>query len=274
MRQILFIGDFRFREFQAAIECLKSNSWLALAIDVDDAITRVTKQRLCPELIVIGQSHPGQFSQVAIDRLHQLVPLARLVTVLGSWCESETRTGDPWPGVLRVYWHQFSTRLDRRFLRGETGGQWNLPRTSTDAEWLLTESSPKRNLAQRRLVVIRACNLSGYQALADALNAEGYATIWAAAEHHPYVSGQSAGIWDSARLDSNEIKELKQFTQRLRPAPVIALTNFPRQLDCRRLLSAGAATVLGKPLSVSDLLNLLAGSIGDSSMPNRDAFAA
>ena len=274
MKQTLFIGDFRFREFHSTVDCLKSHSWLALAIDVEDAIIRVEKQRLSPDLIVLGQAHPGQFTRAAVERLHRSAPLARLVAVLGSWCESETRTGYPWPGVLRVYWHQFPARMDWAFLQGAAGGPWDLPRTSSDAERILTGSMPAAETAEHRLVVIRACGLIAYQALADALNAAGYATTWTAENQHPFVSGHWAGIWDCGMHEFDGVSELTHFSLCLQPAPVIALKNFPRPQDCRRLLSGGATAVLGKPFAVGDLLGLLGPRSGDRPEATRNAFAA
>ena len=50
-----------------------------------------------PDVIVVAQAFPGQFSHQAIDRLRRLAPLARMVGLMGSWCEGEMRTGSPWP---------------------------------------------------------------------------------------------------------------------------------------------------------------------------------
>ena len=76
--------------------------------------------RFVPDVIVVAQAFPGQFSLDEIDRIRGLAPLARLLGLLGSWCEGEVRTGLPWPAVIRIplsgsfyqyfhWWH--STRL-------------------------------------------------------------------------------------------------------------------------------------------------------------------
>ena len=70
-----------------------------------------------PHGIVLAQAYPGQFSPVAIDRLRNLAPLARLIAILGSWCEGEPRSGHPLPGVIRIYWHQAAERIRREFPR-------------------------------------------------------------------------------------------------------------------------------------------------------------
>ena len=62
-------------------------------------------------------------------------PLARIVGLLGSWCEGEVRSGRPWPGAMRIYWHQWPGRwhaeLDR--LRGACP-IWGLPLTAGDED--------------------------------------------------------------------------------------------------------------------------------------------
>ena len=67
-------------------------------------------EEIAVDVIVVAQAYPGQFSGEALDRLARLAPLARVVVLLGSWCEGEVRSGRPWPGAIRVYWHQWPAR--------------------------------------------------------------------------------------------------------------------------------------------------------------------
>ena len=65
---------------------------------------------------------PGQFSCEAIDRIRTRAPLARLVGLLGSWCEGEVRSGQPWPGTIRIYAHQWPGRAEQELKRLEQEG--------------------------------------------------------------------------------------------------------------------------------------------------------
>jgi len=67
------------------------------------------------------------------------------------------------------------------------------------------------------------------------------------------VEEATAAIFDGSDLRGTECDELRHLAAALRPAPVIALLDFPRIEDHHRALCAGAAAVLSKPLSVDDL---------------------
>lgn len=102
-----------------------------------------------PELMLLAVRRPGEYTHCAVAALQQRALLARHVALLGSLCEGEQRTGRPWPGVLRYYWHQWSWRLKpmlRRWLHVRREGSatieatghapfpWELPLTATEDE--------------------------------------------------------------------------------------------------------------------------------------------
>jgi CheY-like chemotaxis protein len=210
-------------------------------------------------VIVVAQALPGQFSHQAIDRLRRLAPLARVVGLMGSWCEGEMRTGAPWPGVVRTYWHQWAARCGRQFCRMAHGEccSWSLPPTATEEERLLADMNllPKgaRTERCRGLVVISAKSHEMAQWLSAACRSRGFATVWQRGPSAAQVQGAVAAIFDSAGLDPDEYDDLGRLTSTLRPSPVVALLAFPRPEDRRRALSAGASAVVSKPLAVDNL---------------------
>jgi len=218
--------------------------------------------------IVLAQTYPDQFSVVAIDRLRKLAPLARLIAILGSWCEGEPRSGHPLQGVIRIYWHQAAVRLRREFAGGadgtrrvpatfETeGSAWRLPATASDEERLLAAVHlplPKGN----GLVAIwtRLPEMEGL--LSDACRRGGYATVWLHPRQPARVQGAVAAVYDGALLDAAGLAELSQLTAAVSPARVVALLDAPRIQDVRPARTLGA-TVLAKPFRVDELLYLLA----------------
>ena len=139
---------------------------------------------------MLAQACPDQFSAAAIDRLRSLAPLARLIVILGSWCEGEPRSGRPLPGVIRMYWHQAAVRIRREFPRWfqPEGSAWRLPATATDEERLLASIDaplPRGN----GLVAIwtRRPEMEGL--LSDACRRAGYSTAWL----HPRQPARGAG---------------------------------------------------------------------------------
>ncbi len=105
----LLVGDAQRTEFREAVDALRSSCSMTAAVDVTAAESMLA-QGLVPDLIVIAQAFPGQVTTEQVERLRRAAPLARVLGLLGSWCEGEARTGRPWPGVIRVYWHQWTPR--------------------------------------------------------------------------------------------------------------------------------------------------------------------
>src|SRR4051794_34740499 len=88
------IGEVDHPDFHDAIKLLRSD-----ARDVD--------AETMPELIVIAQSRPDAICGDQLKHLQRSAPLAGVAALLGSWCEGETRTGRPLPGIHRLYWYEF-----------------------------------------------------------------------------------------------------------------------------------------------------------------------
>jgi DNA-binding NarL/FixJ family response regulator len=139
---ILLLGDATRSEFRSARAGLEQWDAVSEFWDVDSAVAALNEGRITPDIILIAQAFPGQFSPEAVDRLRRLAPLARVVGLLGSWCEGEMRSGTPWPAAMRVYWHQWPMRSRREFdrlIRGEPCGL-ALPMTASDEERVLADA--------------------------------------------------------------------------------------------------------------------------------------
>jgi CheY-like chemotaxis protein len=270
---ILFLGDALRPEFQESRVCL--NAWGAVAefIDPDIAAAALAENRVSPDLVVVAQSFPGQFSHQMIDRLRRLTPLARVLGLMGSWCEGEMRSGSPWPATLRTYWHQWPTRCNRQLRRLATGRScsWALPPTATEEERLLADASSRRpGIADSRAdltdsgadipvcpggpVVIHSPSREMADWLSAACRDRGLSALWQRDSALARVEGASAGIFDAADPCDDQCDSLRRFAAALRPAPIVALLSFPRIEDHQRAMSAGASVVLSKPVAADDLL--------------------
>src|SRR4051794_23788022 len=91
------VGEVDHPDFREAIDLLRSESLLIRGAETP------------PELIVVAQSRPDAICSDRLNVLRRAAPLSGIVALLGSWCEGETRTGRPWPGVHRLYWYEFAT---------------------------------------------------------------------------------------------------------------------------------------------------------------------
>jgi len=113
------------------------------------------------------------------------------------------------------------------------------------------------NGTSRGVIQLSVSQRETAEAMTDALDASGYATVWhRVGESGMHVRGAAAGIWDGGQLDENEAAELAAFCRRLgrHHTPVITILDFPRRDRVERALESGAAAVLGKPWHVEDLL--------------------
>ena len=147
--QFLLVGDVQRAEFREAASCLERMAAVEQAHDVE-AAQAVLDRGYAPDAIVVAQSYPGEFSHEAIDRLRRAAPLARIIGLMGTWCEGDLRSGRPWPATARLYWHQWPARC-RRQLRALAGGErcsFSLPSTATEEERLLADTCCPRPLGE------------------------------------------------------------------------------------------------------------------------------
>jgi DNA-binding NarL/FixJ family response regulator len=246
---VVLVGAVAHGEFRPALDWLSAHTALTKVPDLQGAIEHC--RRAPPDLIVLAQRRPGEFSGNAIETLHAAAPLARIIGLLGSWCEGETRTGRPWPGVPRIYWHQFVARLRRELSCPST---FALPRTATDAEQFMSLPSPS---VHGGLVVLHCIDRLSYEALSDVVGAAGFAAVRLTGRSGSSVVGAVAGLWECARGVKEEGNSLQQFVTALAPAPVLVLASFPRHDDLCQAIELGAASLLARPMFISDLIHEL-----------------
>ncbi len=263
---ILFVGDSDRTEFREARADLDQWGTVSEFAKAESAAAALRENIVTPDLIVVGQTFPGQYSHADIDQLRRLAPLARVIGLMGSWCEGEMRTGSPWPAVVRNYWHQWPARSHRqlgRLARGENCA-WTLPPTATEEERLLLDAadetaspdhSPPRTPAGRGLIVIFSRSRVMAQWISAALRSRGYATARHDSPAVTQVEGAVAAVFDGTDLGPQEQDELRRFATFVHPAPIVALSAFPRTTDRERALSAGAAAIVSKPIVVDDLFD-------------------
>jgi DNA-binding NarL/FixJ family response regulator len=221
---------------------------------VDPIVAESLLRQHSPDVIVLAQAFPGEFSSAAVDRLRVRAPLARFVALLGSWCEGEGRTGQPWPACLRIYWHQWASRAIPELgrLRDGLPSTFSLPLTVSEEERAL--AAAERPVARREgLVVVRSAEYAMFECLAGACRAVGREVVsWRSGEL-PLGRAIDAGLFDVAECDAEEIAQLRAFADAIAPAPVVAIAGFPRIDDCRRLRGSGATAVVSKPFQLEDL---------------------
>ncbi len=268
---ILLVGKSSRAEFREAVAALERCGQVVAARTTAEAEAILDAGAPAVDLMVVVQSFPGEVPGHALDRLRRRAPLARIVGLLGSWCEGEMRSGEPWPAAVRVYWHQWADRCAVEFRRMQAGrpAAWSLPATATEEERLLVESRDPLP-AGAGLVAVCSRSVDMVEWLCEACRRQGYATVQLGAHHAPRIEGAAAALFDLADAQPADWAELEAFAAQLRPAPVLALMHFPRTQDLRRAARHGAAGVLSKPIQIEDLLWRLARVSAPATLELRD----
>ncbi len=253
--RVLAIGDRARSEFSDAIGWFERRATLAVAAGVAEAEQGLRAADNPPTLILLLESHPGEYRSESLQALRRLAPLARFIALLGSWCEGETTSGQPCAGVWRTYWHQWRPRLMadiERFLHGECP-LWGLPPTASDDElWLRLAGLPHKR--RQGLIAIHAPDRQSAGALMDACHSVGYATVWLRPPARMVLQGVTACLWDVPPFTSPLSGVASRVLEELGNTPLIALLSFPRLEAHRDLRQAGAAAVVSKPYRIDDLL--------------------
>ncbi len=254
---LILIGDASRLEFHEACAALDEVAQVTRFTDVEAATSSLAGARFAPHGIVLVQAYPGQYPTAAIDRLRGAAPLARLIALVGNWCEGEPRSGRPLPGVVRIHWHEAAAAFRRELSRWfAPDSLWMLPATASDEERLLAPVGATLP-AGAGLVAIWTRRPEMAALLADACRSAGYATAWLHPRLPCQVKGVVAAIFDSDALDAATLDDLEKIAARVAPAQVVVLLGSPRPQDMR-LARTLDITVMGKPFRVDELLgNLL-----------------
>lgn len=245
------IGDFSPPEFRAAAELLRSQGDVVFDATPGAACERVFHARRWPTIVIVAQSRPGEIDATGLSRLQQLAPLSRFIALLGPWCEGEGRSGSPWPGMLRTYWHQWTARWAGELLSSGSGALpgWSHAASSPPEDRLLARIRSPR---PRRpgLIAVAGGVYDTAEMLCDACESLGYSACWLGRDEARVVRGVSLVIWDGLAEESHAIMRL---AARFPRVPLLAALDFPRHDVVEQLLQMGLHGVISKPFLLEEL---------------------
>jgi hypothetical protein len=249
----LVIGHVDCDEFRSVPDGLRALGEVAAVRTLADA-DRWLADREPVDLVVMVQHRPGEFSSIELDRLRQAAPLARVVLLLGSWCEGETRSGSPPGGTTRIYWHQWAARWGHQRERLAAGQcpTWGLPVTASEEERLLIAEPDNQRPVRSGTVWVVAQSIEMSDWLVAACRAGG----WTASrgDGGPLPEGLSAILWEIPQQRDRAFLELQRMTAATGQAtPIVGLADFLRSDDAARLRAVGATSLISKPILLEDL---------------------
>ena len=258
-RNVWLVGDWDEPCFAPALAWLETQASVDCFDSLSAAMDGLRSSSPPPDGLVLCASRPGRVAPEQVAQFSRREPLARVVQLLGSWCEGEERSGQPIAGVKRVYWHQWRSQLPLALgLEGTDAAEIYLPRTASDADWL--EASLERRPTDRRLsVAVVTHRAATYDVLADALQAGGFTPVWQRPSQ-PLAATDAAAILCDGWLCDVELSTAAESRQ---PAKILLL-DFPRLEDQQRAEAAGYFAVVSRPFLLAELWATLDAAIAAS----------
>jgi hypothetical protein len=250
-----FISNSTSRcEFAAVVDRLADETHLAVFECVRRAIE--SSDARDPEMIVLGQSYRGEVSQEQLSLLRRRFPISRIICLLGSWSEGETRSGTPLPGLERWYAHQF---LDRLITESSVDRRLNLPITASNEErWLSVAAHRRPAFSDGLLVVVMSHDASLADAISSACQTSGLTTLCTTPDSLLQSHGPTLVVYDAQPDFARRAHEIRGIKQRMPDADILALIDFPRIEERHQVLDLGATEILSKPFVVDHLLTRIA----------------
>jgi hypothetical protein len=137
---VLVVGDLFSPAMQSVErrieELARDGCDVQVVADVPKALCKSSANARHPDLIVVCQHWPDEYTTTDVRRMLGTFPLARLTCCYGPWCASDGRTRDVWPLSIRVPAELASRRIDLE-LEVLAGTRWPLPLTASRDEIFL-----------------------------------------------------------------------------------------------------------------------------------------
>ena len=213
------------------------------------------------DVLILLQSYTGEHPQSVFERIRQNYPITPVVSVLGSWCEGEQRTGWPLAATNRIYGNDWIMQGESELYALEKGefSLWGLPPTFRDDEILLEQTKRRtdQNDYSEKTAWIFSCrsiNLPDAEMnrlLAKKLQLRGIQASFI--EWNGCIDFSSPPtliLWDIGVVNEKSFEQIVQVLRELRQkAPqseIVLRMNAPRTDETRTLCDSGADQVLSK----------------------------
>lgn len=259
---IWLIGDARAEEFAEPLAFLKQAAACRSFDTAHSAVAAARSLRHEPGLILFLAARPGAISQRQVDAVNRAYPLSRLAALLGPWCEGEVRSGRPWPGVPRAYWHQWPERLAQWIAQLDHDALPRLPRTATEVDRLLASKGPVPTAAMAVRVGVVAALQADYASLASALEPLGGECRWLLPGETETLEPLGLLLIDAAGDVDSAMQNLQFIRSVLGQVPALVLGEFPRLEETRTVAASPRTSLLARPYLVGDLHDAMAALLG------------
>ncbi|MDP1798121.1 MAG: hypothetical protein Q8K78_11590, partial [Planctomycetaceae bacterium] len=185
----LWIGLADRNEYRPVRDWL-TQSATDLILQLKSTVTDVSTTRPPPDLVIIGESWPDEFTADDVSHLLTIAPLARVVWITGAWSEAVGRTRSHGPPAWRVPLWDAITRIERELAalracrNAAPGVAMDFPPATASRQetwlWQSSSSSPLEGHGSVYLGEIADPALTAW--LRESLSAAGYTMVDHAAD--------------------------------------------------------------------------------------------
>jgi len=137
---VLIVGDLFSRDMQKVekrvVELARDGCDVRVFPRVAEAIAKSSADVWHPDLVLVCQHWPDEYTSAEVREVLQAFPLARPICCHGPWCASDGRTRDVWPLSTRIPAGLAHRRIDLE-LEVLAGTRWPLPLTAARDEIFL-----------------------------------------------------------------------------------------------------------------------------------------
>jgi hypothetical protein len=251
---VLLLGDLEAADFRSILEIIRSWNPAAdtrAAANISEFRRFVDREPWFPDLIVVLQSWPDQFSEAEVHELMGLCPLARIVCCFGPWCDSDGRTRSIWPLAVRIPAVAATHRLGRELALLENNDAFRrpLPLTASRAEIFECDFGDWESVEPAaRTVAVISPDRRWKEMVETGVRMSGL-------QNHGPRSGECPEIvvFDADPWDAEQAISLRAIRAADREARIIAAIGFPRPDLETALHDSGADQVWFKLAPIADL---------------------
>ncbi|MGC1273985.1 MAG: hypothetical protein WBC44_09780 [Planctomycetaceae bacterium] len=254
MKTVWLIGRFDLPDARGLADELATILPLAAFTQVESPGDAMSAGDASPDLIVVVQHRPGEFSRRDVEALIASEPLSELVVALGPWCASAMRSERVWPESVVVPLWSATSRV-RRSVEVHTGVRVRLPLTAGRDEVFGFDLASSRPIGRPATVSIVTPDIALRELLADL----GRASQVDVLPLEEMLIGTIV-LWDFTTETASARVEIAALRARNPMCQMVAIVALPARLEIARLCQAGVQAVLPKPFFLAEFL----AAIGDA----------
>lgn len=215
-----------------------------------------------PRLAFLAAATPTRWTLADALMLSRAWPLMPIVSVAASLVEGRRRSGPALTGIEEVPWHDLPGRLESWLSCWDAAlpGTLGVPTTARRDERvgaLAGGVAPPAATPGKTVAVVAATPLDA-DGMAALVTAAGGAVAGTACGRPALDEPAAVLVWEMSRLSADHAAWLRLLSANRPSLRTIVVESFPRGDSVQAALDAGAAAVLGRPVS----LEALAGWLG------------